>query len=438
MRRLALEEHIGASTKSQPDFYFSIGLPAGSLRSLKKVLAVSEFAGGAFDSGEAGVSGARPEIHSASMLAGSEYLCHRSQQLVFFTVIESHISRAVRAKVSGQQKLSGVQVVSVHSLLNFRPSDKVCVASLSPMLSTSLQSLAAEAHAVMTLHPATLSTDSLLSMHCWEPSPDITLFLSSHCTVPDAFEQQMPYVLRVLSVAPDGAPDESFAEEGSRNLLAYLRATGYVVGPPWKFTVRGKENIACGANLVEKHRVCRRAPEGTNLSDMTLYELLAELDAQGFEHSEVEGRQNIRAAKERPYEPPDSEKVWYTRTGSSHCNCLYIISLLRAEEHGRPVPHFAPGPVYRALLCIKLVTRKRVYSGAGQAGPCPDYFAAHPRKARAPRKRVDKKGYDGDSSGDGTENDDDDGSDGSDNSSVCATDNGSEGDSFIQCATHCL
>ena len=134
----------------------------------------------------------------------------------------------------------------------------------------------------MTLHPATLSTDSLVSMHCWEPSPDITLFLSSHCTVPDAFEQQMPYVLRVLSVAPDGAPDESFAEEGSRNLLAYLRATGYVVGPSWKFTVRGKENIACAANLVEKHRVCRRAPEGTNLSDMTLYELLAELDAQGF------------------------------------------------------------------------------------------------------------------------------------------------------------
>ena len=172
-RRRALEDHVGAAMRSEPGRYFSIGLPFGSLRSLKAVLAVSELAADAFDSGEVGVSGARPEIYSASSLAGSEHLCDRGKQLVFFTVVDGHIGRAVRIKVGGQQKLSDVQVVTVHSLLNFRPADQVCVASLSPMITTSC----GMGDAALTLHPATLSSECLLSMYCWEQSPDNVLYV---------------------------------------------------------------------------------------------------------------------------------------------------------------------------------------------------------------------------------------------------------------------
>ena len=387
IRRGALEDHVAAVMCKDSGRFFSIGLPAGSLRSLKSVLAVSDFKGGAFDNVEAGVSGERPEIHSASVLAGSEHLCGRGKKLVRFTVDVAHISRAVRLKVSGQQSLSGVQVVAVHSLLLFRPADQLCVVNLAPMSSMALGKKAAETEVVMTMHPATLSSESLLSMYCWDTSPDMCLYFSSHCDVPDVFDDATPSVLRTLSVSPEGAPDESFVDSSSRNLLAYLRAEGFVVGPPWKLTLKGKENIACGAKIQEKFKVCQRAPDFTDLGDMTLYELLLELDAREFQEIAADTRVKLKEARNCPYEPPDSEKVWYTRPGQG-CNRNYVEALLCAQP-GRPVPHFARGDTYKALLgknIVKKHPQRPVKLSGASGGPCPDDFEP-PKKARAARKK---------------------------------------------------
>ena len=358
---------------------------------MKKVLAVSEFTGGAFDSSEPGISGARPEIHAASMLSGSEYFNEHTQQLVFFTVIESHISRAVRVKVRGQQSLSGVQVVTVHPLLTFRPCDKICIAGMSPMTSVSFAGRAAEAHVAMTMHPATLSTESLLTMYCWEPSPRIALLFSSICKVPGEFEEDVPKVLRVLSVSPEGAPADSFTTVGSRNLLEYLRIEEFVVGPPWRFTLKGKANIACGAALTEKHKVCRPASEHTNFPDMTVYELILALDAVGFEHQET-----AKKIWTTPYKPPDSEKIWYTRSGSADVNRLYLEALLSADklflslgEEGKPVPHFAKSADYRVLLGMEPAKPRRCKAAPlPTAGPCPDDFGPEKPKRRGRRAKA--------------------------------------------------
>ena len=388
------------------------------------MLAVSELAADAFDSGEVGVSGARPVIHSASSLAGAEHLCDAGKQLVFFTVVDGHIGRAVRIKVGGQQKLSDVQVVTVHSLLNFRPADQVCVASLSPMITTSC----GMGDAALTLHPATLSSECLLSMYCWEQSSDNVLYLSSHCEVPDAFEQQTPSVLRTLSLAPDGAPDDSFADAGSRNLLAYLEAEGFIAGPPWKFTVKGKHNIACGAQLQQQHKVCRRAPEGTDLSGMTLYELILELDAKGFEHRDVHGRKMVKEAKRSPYNPPSSEKIWYTRSGQSECNRLYVLALPRAEP-GHPVPPFGKSDIYRSLLGMKQqVKHPRRRASSSGIGPCPDDFEALPAVPRKTRKKAHKNSDDGNGSDDESKSEGDADSDNASQDS--AQDDGSQGDAL--------
>lgn len=256
------------------------------------------------------------------------------------------------------------------------------------------------------------------------------LYLSSHCQLPQAFDEATPSVLRVLSIAPDGAPDESVDDQISRNVLAYLHAEGFVAGPPWKFSVKGKENIACGAKIKDAQKVCKRAPVGTDIADMTLYELLEELDAHDFQFFLADARDSVRDAKKSPYEPPHSEKIWFARAGSK-CNRYYLQALLRAE-HGRPVPHFAKQDIYLALLGMKPICNprasRRPASSSGAGGPCPDDFG-DPKKARAARKKkVNKEESDGD--GDGSE--DEPGSEVDDSSGESSQDlspdEGSEGD----------
>ena len=256
------------------------------------------------------------------------------------------------------------------------------------------------------------------------------LYHSSHCQLPQAFDEATPTVLRVLSILPDGAPDISFDDQSSRNVLAYLHAEGFVAGPPWKFSVKGKENIACGAKIKDAQKVCKRAPVGTDIADMTLYELLEELDAHDFQFFLADARDSVRDAKKSPYEPPHSEKIWFARAGSK-CNRYYLQALLRAE-HGRPVPHFAKQDIYLALLGMQPIRkpdpRRRPAASSGAGGPCPDDFG-DPKKARAARKKkVNKEESDGD--GDGSE--DEPGSEVDDSSGESSQDlspdEGSEGD----------
>ena len=171
VRRYALEQHVGKVTTRQPlGTYFSIRLPSGVLRSLKSTLSVCEFGSSLGD--EQGISGDVQDVRAAATLAGAaSSLSDRGKDLVFFTIIDANIAAAKRIKVDGQQSLSGVQAITCHQLLELDQEAQSCVCSMSPMHVGGVGLAADEhRHATMTLHPAALSTETLLSMWSLEGS----------------------------------------------------------------------------------------------------------------------------------------------------------------------------------------------------------------------------------------------------------------------------
>ena len=230
----------------------------------------------------------------------------------------------------------------------------------------------------------------------------------------------------MLSLAPDGAPEESFDDDDKpvNDFLVHLRADGMATGPPWQFTAKGLQSLACGLHLTELRKVCTRMEKGADLFEATFFELLLEMDAAGFECKDLSDKGSIADAQKNPYVHGLSPKTWFKRASNKACSHFYMIAFLKVDEHRKPVPHFAGDDnVYRALLGMeqKRVAHKKVFRGSGA---CPDDFDVKAPRAKLPKKlKVLERD---DESGDGEPVIEDDGDEDSDAQSSVGDGGGDE------------
>ena len=414
-RRLALVQHVTQALRGRDkDCFFSMSMESNTLRTLSSVFKVN--VAQPVGSDELGVSGPWPDFISVGGLFNAEHLSNRAKSLVFFTVTNAQLSRAHRTKVDGQQKLTNTALVCIHTLLKFTPSDKTCIASVAPMSSSrpSVDGSGGDACEPMALNPETLSSDTLQSMYVWHRKPDpgqplVVTLPEADAALNTRLADATPAVLKLLSEHPAGLPAHDFGNPNELEVLQWLEGRDFVEGPPFRFTALGRASISVGVRLQEFGRLCNRKPYQVldDFMGATLYELMLELDAEGFVYEEVSSKFARAVAKASPYlinaEVPD--QTWYCAQGQPVCK-WYPIALLNAKPDVQ-VPHLASSATYRTLLGIEQPKwrgkRRPSCAHAGAGSSFPDDFletpGVKPRRKRAiPRKQGggEASGGDGD------------------------------------------
>ena len=114
--------------------------------------------------------------------------------MVFFQVVFGASSKIRRTKVEGQHSLSGLKLVSVHKLLFLDTVARQATVSVAPVTVDLTPGSTAFA-----LHPAMLSSDSLLSIQRWETHDDaLNMYLANHYNIDPKLKRILPAALRVL------------------------------------------------------------------------------------------------------------------------------------------------------------------------------------------------------------------------------------------------
>ena len=364
--------------------FFSMVMPDSGLRTLSSFLQVSALSADE----EVGISGTRPDIAAVGGLPDQS---EKAKKLLFVTVIDAAIARAKRTKLPGQRQMTGVASVCIHEVLEFSQATKTCVASVSPISTYVSSEEGIELSVPMSLAICSISSKALESMYTWKESEllqDIVVRLSSaaHVDVPCA---DLEPVLEKLT-SGDFMPA---ASQSVLNTLQKLEARGIVEGDlqasqPFRLTPYGREMVLTGIALQEGAKVCRRLPRGGDLlEDASLYQLMLELDAEGWEHEELSSKFSKRNARANPFLVNSEvvDKTWYTTEKQPACK-FYLLALLVAKPD-MPVPHLASSQTYRALLGLKPSTaRRRSAEGSGAAGhpSLPDDFGE--KKKTKPEK----------------------------------------------------
>lgn len=261
----------------------------------------------------------------------------------------------------------------------------------------------------------------------------MTLRFAQNYALPARYSLSAPDVLKVLSLSPDGASDECFGDEPFDNklvhdFLVHLQGDGMIRGPPWQFTEKGLQSLAVGVQLTEVRKVCKRLYLDVDLSEATLFELLLEMDAAGFNCKELD-KKEIAETNNNPYMFGSSPKTWFKRVGCVACSRLYLLALLKADHHKTAVPHFArQDNVYRALLGMERKVVKPQCSkvpAASSLGPCPDDFDVKATKVQAKKVKVIERNDESGSSNEERESEDDIDGDSEETSSASSGDNSS-------------
>lgn len=341
--------------------YFSMKLPSGSTRSLQALLAPSAVTVCALQCGielgapiEVGVGGREvADVHAASSLQSAPV---GADELVFFRVVHHNLAMPVRTKAHGQESLSGVKSIVMHRLLELTPDTETCVISITPLLTHGRLE-------PVTLQLRSLSTQSLRSLQVWEKSPDVKVHFANHVAVPADLLPNVPEVVEVIATGP--TPREVFDSGGPLEVVKFLVEQGLVHGPPWELTVAGKQSIECGVLLFEAKSVARRLMPGEPLDDATVYELILQLQHEGFEMFEVADKAEVKTVRKTAYQPL-AVKRWFVKalqpTDRFYLRCL--LQCDQAHPEIKEVQHFQKSKVYQKMLGLEVSDVKpRVSSG---------------------------------------------------------------------------
>jgi hypothetical protein len=376
VRRLALEQHVRKVLARDRKIYFSMFMPQFGLQTLSSIFRVPSLSAG----GEVGFSGRRPDVMAVGSLEGQS---DAAKKLMFFSVIDGVISRAKRTKVRGQKDLKGVASVCIHELLEFSEENKTCVASVSPISTHVCSDEGTELSVPMSLSVCSIASENLMSMWSWQEDQqqeDLVVRLSSAVPIRRAAPccaallSREP-VLRLLLESTGGVAEGSPAQSSA---LRLLEEHGIVAGPPpFHLTLLGREMVISGVALKEGAKICRRLSpmEGSLMTEASTYQLMLELDHQGWDHEEAASTWSKTNAKVNPFlvnaDVPD--KVWYSKKNEPICR-YYLLALLHAKPDVK-VPHLASSGTYRGLLGIAKPIRKSKDTGlAGGHPSLPDDF----------------------------------------------------------------
>jgi hypothetical protein len=203
--------------------------------------------------------------------------------------------------------------------------------------------------------------------------------------------------LKDLVKSPDGYTlSEAHAQGGRMELLQKMAEKRLVQGPPWHFTEHGKTMLVAAQEIRDPKSsfVCT---DDLTSDATTTYQLIMELRRRGWSHEGVD-RCRAKELKTEPYTYAADEaniaKVWYTRLGEATVCHQYLLSLLRAADHGQCVHHFLRVSDYEALLnptdvpAVRKARRMMVITVADEHGWPEDPLPARKPRQRAPRRRT--------------------------------------------------
>jgi len=391
---------------------------------------------------EVGVGGALCRIegdaHAVADLAGADRLPARTRDLVLFKVVIRDLGKPVRPKVSGQDKLSGVQAICTHRMLRLDPATETCIASTTPALTNS-------EFEPVTLQLSSLPTEALKSIRTWKQSSDLAVHMAAHMSLPSGMDPDTAAeVVRVLAQTTSGTLMAAFdGDADQRAVIDFFLKDGMIQGPPFTFTMKGMENIEVSVNLTADTLVANMKLEDiADEYDLTTHQLITLLGSSGFQHRVLEDKDDIKQARGTEYiKGSDSEeasrKTWYSLKGKKAMK-FYLHALLQHEdgEIVEAVPHLRGETAYKKLLgLVADVPKDNSHDLALEDDFSAPVVEPKPRPKRKPRRKLaiaaaaaDDGGYadDGGAADDGDSGSDGDSSDSSSSHNSSSDDSGSD------------
>ena len=152
----------------------------------------------------------------------------------------------------------------------------------------------------------------------------------------------------------------------------------------WKLSDTGEQQLVPCFMLADRKIVLK--PRDIPVIDMTNFELMYHLEEQKWELKILNSSKEVKQARLQPYEVGKGPKIWYFRNGGEYANLSsnYMMALLSAAEHKRPVPHFAAEATYKQILDPNFVApppKPRAILAERD-----DEFAIHARRRKRARK----------------------------------------------------
>ena len=133
--------------------------------------------------------------------------------------------------------------------------------------------------------------------------------------------------------------------------LDTLAAERVVEGPPWQLTEVAKERVEQCVLLRNEESLLQRC--AGELSEASTYQLILEMDAQGWVHEIVSVREYRDMKRAQAAYRHGELKVWRTCEMHSSVSRYYLLALLLKGPE-MPVPHVAKQETYMKMLGISL------------------------------------------------------------------------------------
>ena len=230
-----------------------------------------------------------------------------------------------------------------------------------------------------------LPLDTLLRLHTWKFQADLHYAMPAiTLAVSDSANKHLPSFLGHLLC--DGGfmlegSDANFTER--RALLEEMHEKDLVQlhEGEWSLTQRGKDAVEVGQ--VVSHAAFLVKPREIPVEDMEVVELMLCLHRQGWKHESV----SPKGWPVREYVHDTSSKVWFLDSSKDSVNREYLLLLLTAEDHKKPVPHFAAASVYSSMLGKEVKQQKRRASQALVFFDDEDVWVDQSALQAPPRKR---------------------------------------------------
>ena len=199
----------------------------------------------------------------------------------------------------------------------------------------------------------------------WQLSPDLAFDLVEGFDAegpPEELHHLQARLIWDLMHAPNGslACEGLDDQQGYEALLAHLETDGIVESfidswvPRWRLTDAGKRCVRICHVIASPEAILRHGD--VSVENMSMFELLLSLELAGF-RCKVYGPDEAKEVSKLTY-TIDAEKIWYLPHNLA-VDRKYLIALLKAGEHGRPVPSRASAKRLREVLGMDEPVRKK-------------------------------------------------------------------------------
>ena len=283
---------------------------------------------------------------------------------MFFQVVSSAPSSIKRPSSS---RPDGLQVtdlaISLLKLMRVDLDAQVCVVNSEPFKMTSDGQLEAKP---LCFSLSAMSLSALAQMHAWRIQTklfyrflDVIGLEDVDASLQDSSELQD--LLGDLLRSEGFAFDENHEHARQREyLLHHMQQHGLVEegrggGPSgrWHLTQLGIRSLEVGTEIAnpEPALQVRDVPP----EEMEIIELMLSLERGGWSHISVLTKLEAKEIQKAPYVAGDSKQVWYSYASDDNLNRDYLILLVTASDHGKPVPHLQKAAHY-AMMMGKKVT----------------------------------------------------------------------------------